>query len=92
MNDLLDVSEYLLNLSDKEICDLGLSLGLQNLTLNSVRRSDAPLDTMLTAWLMGKDNVGRRGGHSWRSLARALRSERIGQSEIAKNIKLEHCC
>ena len=42
---------------------------------------------MLVAWLVGKDNVGKRGGHTWLALVRGLRHPKVNQTELASKIE-----
>ena len=91
MDDLLDVSTYLLVLSKDQISSLGLALGLSITTLQRIRDSYTFLDDMLAAWLMGKDKVGEKGGHTWQSLVEGLRHPRLNQTEIANKIVKERC-
>ena len=78
-------------LNQDQIFGLGLVLGLSVATLNRIKDSPLFLDDMLTAWLMGKDMVRKRGGHSWRALVNGLRHRRVNQTEIACKIEQEMC-
>ncbi len=85
------MSNYLLNLTEPEIFTLGLALGLDSRTLSPFRSSPLFLDEMLTRWLQGKDQVTKRGGHTWNALVKALREPRVQQNQIAKDIEKNEC-
>ena len=89
MDDLVDVSTYLLVLKREQVFSLGLVLGLSIMSLNPIRDSFMFLDEMLAAWLQGKDRVNQLGGHTWESLVRGLRHPRLNQTEIADKIESE---
>ena len=91
VDDLVDVSTCLLTLSREHIFSLGLVLGLSITTLQPIRDSFAFLQEMLSARLVGKDNVGGRGGHTWLALVRGLRHPMVNQTELADRIELERC-
>lgn len=89
MDDLVDVSTYLLTLQKEQIFSLGLVLGLQITSLNPIRDSFMFLDEMLAAWLQGKDRVNQKGGHTWESLVWGLKHPKVNQTEIAEKIESE---
>ena len=92
MNDLQEVSEYLHLLKRNQIVQLGVVLGLcQVPTLDDLNYTGTPLVDMLAAWLQGKDDVNKRGGHSWRALVKALKNPLVKQYEIADKIQKEKC-
>ena len=71
---------------------MGLVLGLRAVpTLDIMKDSPTFLYDMLTAWLQGLDNVGRRGGHTWKTLMKGLKHPSVAQSEIAAKIQREKC-
>ena len=90
--DLLDVSGYLNVLKNDQIFRLGLVLGLSAVpTLDKIRDTSNFLYDMLTAWLLGQDDVNKRGGHTWEALVKALRYQSVAQNEIADKIQREKC-
>ena len=91
LDDLVDISEYLLILDKEQIFSLGLVLGLSFITLEPIRSSRLFLDDMLAAWLQGKDSVSKRGGHTWQALVNGLRHQKVNQTEIASKIQKERC-
>jgi len=67
-------------------------LGLRAVpTLDIIKDSPTFLYDMLTAWLQGQDDVGRRGGHTWRALVKGLRHPSVAQNETADKIHKEKC-
>ena len=92
IGELIDVGEYLLSLKKDQIFRLGLVLGLCAVpTLDNIKDSQTFLYDMLTAWLQGQDDVGRRGGHTWRALVKGLRHPSVAQNETADKIHKEKC-
>jgi len=92
VGDLIDVGDYLLNLKKDQIFRVGLVLGLRAVpTLDNIKDSPTFLYDMLTAWLQGQDDVGRRGGHTWRALVKGLRHPSVAQNETADKIHKEKC-
>ena len=89
---MVSVSEYLVHLTMNQLHQLGLVLGLHATpTLDGIPQSQTFCNTMLTYWLQGKDDVMKRGGHTWRTLVNALENSLINQNEIAGKIKREKC-
>ena len=71
---------------------LALVLGLHAVpTLEKIRDTPNFLYDMLTAWLLGQDDVNKRGGHTWGALVKALRHQSVAQNEIADRIQREKC-
>ena len=92
IDDLIDIGDYLVNLRKDQIFRLGLVLGLCAVpTLDVMKDSPTFLYDMLTAWLQGQDNVGRRGGHTWGALVKGLRHPSVAQNETADTIQSEKC-
>lgn len=60
-------------------------------TLDTMKDSQTFLYDMLTAWLQGQDDVGRRGGHTWEAMVKGLRHPSVAQNETADKIKRERC-
>ena len=90
INDLIDISNYLVNLKKDQTFRLGLVLGLRMVpTLDIIKDSPTFLYDMLTAWLQGQDDVGRKGGHTWGALVKGLRHPSVAQTETADKIQKE---
>ena len=89
---MVDVSEYLIHLKKDQTFRLALVLGLHAVpTLDKIRDTPNFLYDMLTAWLLGQDDVNKRGGHTWGALVKALRNPSVAQNEIADKIQREKC-
>jgi len=86
-DDLLDITDYLMELSKTEVYNLGLVLGLSKHRVEDVMDSRSFLDEVITAWLQKVDLVKKRGAPTWQRLVEALRHQRIGQSDIADKIE-----
>ena len=79
-----------MNLKKDQIFGLGLVLGLCGVpTLDAMKDSPTFLYNMLTAWLQGQDNAGRREGHAWGALLKGLRHPSMAQKETADKIESE---
>ena len=90
MEDLHEVTTYLMELSRDHIYSLGLALGLTDCTLTEYEESPMRryLSHMLKAWLRGQDNVEKKSGPpTWRSLVKALRDATVRQNGIASKIE-----
>ena len=89
---MVDVSGYLHLLKNDQMFRLALVLGLHAVpTLEKIRDTPNFLYDMLTAWLLGQDDVNKRGGHTWGALVKALRHQSVAQNEIADRIQREKC-
>ena len=86
INDLLDVSDYLINFGPTDIYNLGLTLGLSHVRLRNMRDSDTFREDMIAAWLQREDQVTRRGVPTWNTLVRALQNPRVNQTGVAGTI------
>ena len=84
--DLLQITNYLLNMEKYHIYNLGLVMGLAQPKLKTMRDSDTFLDDVIAAWLRKEDNVKKMGEPSWTVLIRALKHPRVMQIGIADNI------
>ena len=84
--DLLDITDYLLNMEKNHIYHLGLVLGLTQTKLKAMKDSDTFLDDVIAAWLRKEDNVKEKGEPSWTVLISALKHRRVGQAGIADDI------
>ena len=86
-DDLLDVLERLINLSQGKFWKLGLKLGLKSSTLDNLKdscKSDDFGQSVMKAWLNREDNVKQP---SWRSLVDALESNIVMERVKAQNIR-----
>ena len=88
--DLLDITDYLLDMDKSHIYHLGLVLGLRQTKVKTLKDSDTFLDDVITAWLRKEDQVSEKGEPSWTALVNALKHRRIGQIGIANNIAMDH--
>ena len=90
IDDLVDVTEYLLDLGTTHIYNLGLTLGLNQPHVSNMRNSPTSFrDDVIAAWLQREDQVTRRGVPTWRTLVRALRDRRVNQIGVADKIAAE---
>ena len=89
INDLLDVTEYLLNLNQTDIYFLGLTLGLTHPHLKNMENSKTFREDMIAAWLQKEDEVTRRGLPTWETLVKALRNNRVKQNGVADKIAID---
>ena len=83
INDLLEVTECLLNLKQTDIYYLGLTLGLTHPHLKHMESSNTFREDMIAAWVQKEDQVTRRGLPTWETLVKALRSDRVNQNGVA---------
>ena len=88
-NDLLDITDYLLNMDKNHIYHLGLVLGLTQTKLKAMKESDSFLNDVIAAWLQKEDNVKEKGEPSWTVLISALKHRRVSQTGIADDIAKE---
>ena len=91
IDDLVDVTDYLLKLGDVDLHDLGLILGLNLPRLQNLKSSKTFKDDMIAAWLHKEDQVAKRGMPTWETLMKALRHPRLGKTVIADKIAKEKC-
>ena len=89
IDDHLEVTGYLLDLTKTHIHNLGLALGLYHRHLKSMGDSDTFLDDMIDAWLQREDQVLKRGVPTWETLVKALRDRRVNQTGVADRIETE---
>ena len=87
--DLLDITDYLLNMDKTQIYHLGLVMGLTQPKLKKMMDSDTFLDDVIAAWLRKEDNVKEKGEPSWTVLISALKHRRVSQIGIADDIAKE---
>ena len=92
-DDMDEITTYLGDLSKDQIFQLGLSLGLNALTLDDTKDTSSRsryLCDVLECWFCKQDKViDKSGPPTWRSLAKALRSKSVRQNGIAANIEQE---
>ena len=88
--DLLDITDYLLDMDKSHIYNLGLVLGLRQTKAKALMDSTTFLDDVITAWLRKEDQVTEKGEPSWTVLVNALKHRRVGQTGIAKTIVNNH--
>ena len=87
-NDLLEISDYLHGLDKSVIYNLGMELGLDRTRLKDMKaNSETFQDDVIAAWLRKEHNVSKKGDPTWRTLANALSTPRIGQNGIAMKIE-----
>ena len=84
--DLLEITDYLLELEETHIYNLGLVLGLEQKKVKDLKRSDSFLDDVISAWLRKEDQVTKKGNPSWAVLISALKHARVKQIGIADKI------
>ena len=88
--DLLDITDYLLDMEKSHIYNLGVVLGLRQTKAKALMDSPTFLDDIITAWLRKEDQVTEKGEPSWTVLVNALKHRRVGQTGIANNIAKDH--
>ena len=89
INDVLEVTNYLLDLTQTDIHNLGLTLGLNHPHLKRMASSETFRDDMIAAWLQKEDQVTKRGVPTWETLVKALRDRRVNQTGVAYKIETE---
>ena len=90
IDDIIEVSRYLICLRKEELKLLGQILGLSYTTVTNHIDSSLAVyrSSIVEAWLLKQDKVSEKGGPSWSTLEAALRDELLGHNGIADNI---HC-
>ena len=88
IGDLLEVTNYLLDLGKTDIHNLGLTLGLHYPHLTKMGGSETFRDDMIAAWLQKEDQVLKQGVPSWKTLVKALRNPRVNQTGVAERIEI----
>ena len=90
-DDLVDITDYLMELDKSQIFSLGLVLGLARRRVNDFGENCGSnvnfLDAVVLHWLQRVDRVGEV---SWSALVTALRHPRLGQTGIANKIATQH--
>ena len=90
-DDLVEVTDYLMDLERSQIYHLGLVLGLSHRRVVDLRDSRASnlefLDAVVLHWIQRLDRVEEV---SWSALVRALHHPRLGQTGIANTITTKY--
>ena len=89
IGDLVDVTNYLLDLQHDDIYNLGLVLGLYQPHLKEMETSKRFRDDVIAAWLQKEDQVLKMGIPTWDSLVKALGHCRMKQTEVADKISAD---
>ena len=84
--DLLNITDYLLDMEKSHIYNLGIVLGLKQAKVKALMDSPTFLDDVITAWLRKEDQVTEKEEPSWTVLVDALKHRRVGQTGIAKTV------
>ena len=88
IDDLVEVTDYLLDLEKTDIYNLGLALKLKQPEVKKMRDSETFRDDMIAAWLEQKeDQVAKKGEPTWETLVKALKNPRVKLTEIAEKIQ-----
>ena len=88
MDNILEISGYLHGLDKNVMYDLGMELGLSQTRLKRMKaNSETFEDDVIAAWLRKEHNVSKKGDPTWRTLANALSTPRVGQNGIANRIE-----
>ena len=83
MGNLFEISQYLKDMSDNQLIDLGRALGLHFSSLQ--RMKDLP-NELVAAWLLRQEDVLETSGEpTYERLAVAL--EKIRQNGLAKDVR-----
>ncbi|CAI8032408.1 hypothetical protein GBAR_LOCUS18327 [Geodia barretti] len=89
--DLVEITDQLMDLNQPEIYNLGLVLGLAHRRVVDLRENSrsnqAFLDAVVLHWLQRDDHVKEV---SWAALVKALRHQRLGHTGIATSIAREY--
>ena len=91
IGDLDEVTNYLLDLGNTDIHNLGITLGLFHPHLKNMETSETFRDDMIAAWLQKEDQVTKKGVPTWKTLVKALRDRRVNQTGVADKIETEKC-
>ena len=87
--DLISITDYLLEMEKNHIYNLGLILGLKQTKVKTLKDSDTFLDDVIAAWLRKEDQVRKNKEPSWTVLINALKHRRVEQRGIADKIALD---
>ena len=91
IDDLDKVTDYLLDLGNTDIHNLGITLGLHFPHLKTMRDSEIFRDEVIAAWLQKEDQVTKKGVPTWETLVKALRNHRVNQTGVADKIETDKC-
>ena len=86
IGDLVEVTNYLLDLQHDDIYNLGLTLGLYQPHLKNMKTSETFKDDVIAAWLQKEDQVLKMGVPTWKNLVKALKHPRVKQTGVANKI------
>ena len=86
IGDLVEVTNYLLDLQHDDIYNLGLTLGLYQPHLKKIETSKTFRDDVIAAWLQKEDQVLKMGIPTWKNLVKALKHPRVKQTGVANKI------
>ena len=89
IKDLLEVTNYMLDLQQNDMYNLGIVLGLNQPRLKDMKASDTFRDDVIAAWLRREDQVNERGVPTWKTLVTALRHPRVNQNGVADKVAKE---
>lgn len=89
VDDVAEVTNYLLVLRNADIHSLGLSLGLNYTRLKKLETSKTFREDMIAAWLQKEDHVLKKGPPTWETLIKALKHPRVNQTGVADKITAE---
>ena len=89
-DDFVDILGYLHTLDKTQLLHLGMVLGLSLHRMRDMMDTPTFLDDMILLWLQQADQVVTKSGiPTWRSLAKALRHQLLGQNGIAGQIVMD---
>ena len=83
-DNLLEITEYLQEMQNKDFYDLGVALELRQSKVKTMMDTDTFRDDVIAAWLRKEDCV--KENPSWTVLINALKHRRVGQTGIANKI------
>ena len=87
IENLKDITSYLIPLDKTAIIHLGIVLGLNYNRLKTMMDTPTFLSEMLAKWLEGVDQVLQTGVPTWKSLVKALRDPIVAQNGLASRIE-----
>ena len=86
IGDLIEVTNYLLDLQHDDMYNLGLTLGLYQPHLKKIETSKTFRDDVIAAWLQKEDQVLKMGIPTWDNLVKAMKHPRVKQTVLANKI------
>ena len=81
------VADYLQDLDADHLYKVALRLGIKHANAKRMKASAECCYDVVSAWLLGQDNVPTQCPPTWRNLERVLRHRAVGQTGIANRIK-----